>query len=114
MHLLQEDAPAEAVEAPKALTFTQPASDNVLLEDLPGVIKSAGGIDLPVNMTKFERRGRVIAVGPGAWGPKGERLPMWVKVGDIVSMHPHQWLVVDEYTTPHGLVSERHIYGKCD
>ncbi len=62
----------------------QPLGDRVVLKPLQAEEKSAGGIILPENAQERPREGEVIAVGPGKVNDNGERLPMTVKVGDIV------------------------------
>lgn len=120
---IPDSMPAEDV---KPLLLDEPAADYVLLEEVPLCNTTRGGLALAENRTKFEMRGRVLAVGPGAWGPNGERLPMWVTVGDIVGVNPNLWLEVDEHTKPivpvpaglnrqpqRAMVPERSLYGKC-
>lgn len=42
------------------------------------------GLYIPDVATEKPLRGEVIAVGPGRWHTDGTRLPMGVKVGDII------------------------------
>lgn len=61
----------------------KPLHNYVLLERLEEETKTAGGIIIPDNAQEKPSRGRVIAVGPGAYA--GDYLiPMTVKENDVV------------------------------
>lgn len=62
----------------------QPLFDNVLIEPLQAEEKTASGILLPDTAKEKPQMGKVVAVGKGKVGPKGEVHPMQVKVGDTV------------------------------
>lgn len=62
-----------------------PLGDHVVLEPVKEEHFSKAGIVLPDTAEKERpEKGRVIAVGPGKMTDTGARLPMNVKVGDIV------------------------------
>ncbi len=61
----------------------KPLHNYVLLERLTEENKTAGGIIIPDSAQEKPSRGRVIAVGDGAFDG-GARIPMTVKVGDTV------------------------------
>lgn len=63
----------------------KPLSNHLFIEPIEEEKTTKSGIVLPETAEK-ERpiRGKVIAVGPGKLNDKGERIPMSVKVGDIV------------------------------
>jgi len=63
----------------------QPLSNHLFIEPLEEEKVTKSGILLPENAEK-ERpiRGKVLAIGSGKITEKGERIPMSVKVGDIV------------------------------
>lgn len=61
----------------------KPLHNYVLLERLEEEIKTAGGIIIPDNAREKPSRGRVIAVGDGAF-EHGVRVPMSVKADDVV------------------------------
>ncbi len=61
----------------------KPLHNYVLLERLEEEIKTAGGIIIPDNAREKPSRGRVIAIGDGAFDG-GARVPMSVKAGDTV------------------------------
>jgi chaperonin GroES len=63
----------------------QPLSNNVLVEQASEEKVTSSGIVLPDNADrKKQSRGTVVAVGPGKLNDAGSRLPMSVKVGDLV------------------------------
>ena len=61
----------------------KPLHNYVLLERLEESDKTAGGIIIPDNAKERPSRGKVIAVGDGAFDD-GARIPMSVKPGDTV------------------------------
>ena len=61
-----------------------PLFDNVLIEPLEAEEKTVSGIILPDSAKEKPQMGKVIAVGKGKVGPKGDTHPMVVKVGDVV------------------------------
>jgi len=64
----------------------KPLSNHVLVEAIADDAKTTkSGIVLPENVDKKKQvKGTVVAVGPGKLNDKGERLPLAVKVGDLV------------------------------
>jgi chaperonin GroES len=66
------------------MTF-KPLSNHVFLEPLEVEKTTKAGIVLPETAEKEKPvRGKVLAIGPGKTNEKGERVPMAVKVGDVV------------------------------
>ncbi len=62
-----------------------PLSNHVFIEALEEEQKTKSGIVLPDNAEKEKPiKGKVVAVGLGKFNEKGERLPMTVKVGDMI------------------------------
>jgi len=62
----------------------KPLFDNVLIKPLEAETKTASGIILPDSVKEKPQMGLVMAVGEGKIGPKGEKHPMVVKVGEKV------------------------------
>ena len=62
----------------------KPLGDRVVVEPLDEQEVSASGIILPETAKEKPQRGTVRAVGPGARDKDGNRVPMDVKVGDVV------------------------------
>ncbi len=63
----------------------QPLDDRVVIEPLSQEEVTKSGIVLPSTVEQEKpQEGKVVAIGPGKMGEDGKRLPMDVKVGDIV------------------------------
>ena len=61
-----------------------PLGDRVIIEATEQAEKTASGIYIPDTAKEKPQEGKVIAVGPGALNKEGARVPMEVKVGDVV------------------------------
>lgn len=62
-----------------------PLNDHIFLEPLEEEKTTKSGIVLPETAEKEKPiKGKVVAVGPGKLDEKGKRVPMSVKVGDLV------------------------------
>lgn len=66
------------------MTKIRPIDDRIVVEVLEAEAKSAGGILLPDTAKEKPQQGRVTAVGGGKLGKNGERLPLTLKVNDVV------------------------------
>jgi chaperonin GroES len=63
----------------------KPLSNHVFIEPLEEEKTTKSGIVLPDTAEKEKPiKGKVLAVGPGKFNEKGERVPLSVKVGDTV------------------------------
>jgi chaperonin GroES len=62
----------------------KPLGGRVLVEPVEQEEVTAGGIVLPETAKEKPQQGKVLAAGPGDRNDKGERIPMEVKVGDMV------------------------------
>ena len=62
----------------------RPLGDRVLVKPDKAEEKTAGGLLLSSAAQEKPQRGTVIAVGAGKLDDKGNRMPMDVKVGDVV------------------------------
>ena len=63
----------------------QPLGDHVFLEPIVEDKTTKSGIVIPDTAEREKpMKGKVIATGPGKVNEKGERVPMSVKVGDVV------------------------------
>lgn len=62
-----------------------PMSDHIVVEAVVEDITSGSGIIIPDSASKEKpMKGKVLAVGPGKLTEEGKRLPMEIKVGDMV------------------------------
>ena len=66
------------------MTAIRPLHDRVIVQRTEQEEKTAGGIIIPDTAKEKPIQGEVIAVGPGARADAGKKIPMDVKVGDIV------------------------------
>ena len=62
----------------------RPLADRVMVKPIEREKVSKGGIVLPDTAKEKPQEGKVIAVGEGRLSDDGKRIPMDVKVGDIV------------------------------
>ncbi len=63
----------------------KPLSNHLFLEGLEEEKTTKSGIIIPETAEKEKpMKGKVLATGPGKLNEKGERVPMSVKVGDVV------------------------------
>jgi len=63
----------------------KPLGNRVVVEPIEGDEQmSAGGIYIPDTAKEKPQEGKVVAVGPGRITDDGKRVPLEVKVGDIV------------------------------
>lgn len=62
----------------------KPLGDRLVVKPIEQEEQTASGIYLPETAKEKPQQGEVIAVGPGARNEKGERIPMDVKLGDVV------------------------------
>ena len=68
----------------KAKPKLAPLGDRVVVKAIEREEITKGGIVLPDTVKEKPQEGKVIAVGPGKLTDEGKRIPMDVKVGDIV------------------------------
>jgi len=62
----------------------QPLADRVLVKPIEKEEKTKSGIYLPDTAKEKPQEGEVLAVGPGKIADDGKRIPLDIKVGDIV------------------------------
>ena len=63
----------------------KPLSDHLFIEPMAEDKTTKSGIVIPDTAEKEKPvKGKVLAVGPGKFNEKGDRIPMSVKVGDSV------------------------------
>jgi len=65
-------------------TKLQPLGDRLVVKPKPREEVTKGGIVLPDTVTEKPQEGKVLAVGPGKMTDDGKRIPMDIKVGDMV------------------------------
>jgi len=62
----------------------KPLADYLLIEPTQRETKLPSGIVIPDTAKEKPQEGKVIAVGPGKRDDSGNRIPMEIKVGDVV------------------------------
>lgn len=62
----------------------RPLSDNILVEPMEKETTLPSGILIPDTAKEKPQQGKIISVGPGKRDEDGDRVPMDVKVGDVV------------------------------
>ena len=62
----------------------KPLADRLVVEPVEKEGRAAGGIILPETAKEKPQEGTVLAAGPGRTDDDGKRIPMDVKVGDVV------------------------------
>jgi chaperonin GroES len=62
----------------------QPLADRLLVKPIEREEVTKGGIVLPDTVKEKPQEGEVLAVGPGRLSEDGKRIPMDIKVDDIV------------------------------
>ena len=62
----------------------RPVGDRLLVKPNPSEEKTKSGIVLPDSAKEKPQEGKVIAAGKGAIDEKGNKIPMEVKVGNVV------------------------------
>ena len=62
----------------------RPLADKVIVTVSPKEEMTASGLVLPDSSKERSEQGTVVAVGPGKFDEKGNKIPMSVKVGDKI------------------------------
>jgi chaperonin GroES len=62
----------------------KPLADRLVVEPVEKEERTASGIILPETAKEKPQEGTVLAAGPGRTDEDGKRIPMDVKVGDVV------------------------------
>ncbi len=62
----------------------KPTADRLVVKPIEQEEITKGGIFLPDTAKEKPQEGKVLAVGPGRLSDDGKRIPMDVKVGDVV------------------------------
>jgi chaperonin GroES len=69
--------------ATEAKVAIKPLEDRIVVQPLEAEQTTASGLVIPDTAKEKPQEGRVLAVGPGRF-EEGQRLPLDVKVGDVV------------------------------
>ena len=64
--------------------YIKPLEDRIVIRQVEAEQTTASGLVIPDTAKEKPQEGEVIAVGPGRVDDKGNRIPVDVKVGDVV------------------------------
>ena len=64
----------------------KPLEDRIVIRQVEAEQTTASGLVIPDTAKEKPQEGEVIAVGPGRVDDNGNRIPVDVKVGDVVSL----------------------------
>ena len=92
----------------------RPLDDRVVIKPLEAQDKTAGGIFLPDTAKEKPQEGEVLAVGPGAFNDKGERMPMDVAVGDKIIFSKYGGTEIKIDGEEYLVMSQRDILAKIN
>tara|TARA_R110002074_G_scaffold77658_2_gene176063 strand:- start:1345 stop:1629 length:285 start_codon:yes stop_codon:yes gene_type:complete len=86
----------------------RPLRNNIIIKRLVAETKSAGGIILTETAQEVPTEGEVIAVGNGVL-EDGERIPLEVKVGDVVLFPAFSGREITYQDEPHLIISDTEV-----
>jgi len=90
-------------------TTIKPLEDRVLVEPLEAETTTASGLVIPDTAKEKPQEGKVVAAGPGRIDDAGNRVPMDVKVGDVVIFSKYGGTEVRYNATDYLLLNARDI-----
>jgi chaperonin GroES len=89
----------------------KPLSDRLVVERIEQDEKTAGGIIIPDNAKEKPQKGKVLAIGPGAYDNNGKLIPMHVSIGDIVLFTKWGGTEFKEGSTEYLVLKETDVIG---
>lgn len=87
----------------------KPLEDRVLVQPLEAETTTASGLVIPDTAKEKPQEGKILAVGPGRVDDKGVRVPMDVKIGDVVVFAKYGGTQVNYDNTDYLLLNARDI-----
>lgn len=92
----------------------QPINDRVLIKPFEAEEKTRGGIVIPDTAKEKQQRGRIVAVGTGKLLENGTRVPLTVRVGDVVVYGKYAGSEVKIDGDPHNIMREHEVLAVLD
>jgi chaperonin GroES len=92
----------------------RPLGDRLLVKPNPSEEKTKSGIVLPDSAKEKPQEGKVIAVGEGAKDDSGKKIPMEVKVGDVVLYSKYSGTEVKIDGEEHLIIKESDVLAVVD
>lgn len=89
----------------------KPIGDRVVIELVQEAPTTRGGIVLPDSAKEKPRRGKVVAVGSGKLLENGTRVPMDLKVGDVILFAKYGGDTFELEGTEYTILNERDVLG---
>jgi|HubBroStandDraft_6_1064221.scaffolds.fasta_scaffold16408_3 chaperonin GroES len=99
----------KSISAREIKTTLEPLNGYVLIHGLEPDEATTGGIILPQTAKETVRRGIVVAVGEGHILKSGHRVPLQVKIDDVVLFSPYGTETIDIDGSEITLAKESHI-----
>ena len=87
----------------------KPLGDRVLVKRTEPVEEIRGGIIIPDTAKEKPQEAEVVAVGEGKFDDEGKRMPMTVKVGDVVLIGKYSGTEIKIDDKEHTIVREDEI-----
>ena len=87
----------------------KPLEDKILVQANEAETTTASGLVIPDTAKEKPQEGKVVAAGPGRIDDKGNRVPMDVKVGDVVIFSKYGGTEVRYNATDYLLLNARDI-----
>ncbi len=91
-----------------------PLADRVVIKALEETESMRGGLYIPDTAKEKPQQGEVVAVGPGRVDDNGKRVPMEIKVGDIVVYAKYSGNDIKIGQEEYLILSEKDILAKVD
>lgn len=88
----------------------KPLGDRVIVKPAEAETETKSGLVIPDTAKEKPQRGEVVAVGEGKRDDKGERVPMDVKVGDVVVYGKYGGQDIKIEGVEYKILEERDIY----
>ena len=92
----------------------KPLGDRLLVKPNPSEEKTKSGIVLPDSAKEKPQEGKVIAAGEGARDDNGKKIPMEVKVGDVVLYSKYSGTEVKIEGEEHLIIKESDVLAIVD
>jgi len=87
----------------------KPLQDRLLIKPVESAEVSPGGIIVPDTAKKKPLQGKVIATGPGRLTDSGSRMPMDVKVGDVVMFDEYSGITLSENQEDYLIIKQNDV-----
>ena len=92
----------------------KPLEDKILVEATAAETTTASGLVIPDTAKEKPQQGSVVAVGPGRFDEKGDRVPMDVKEGDKVIYSKYGGTEITFDGKEYLIMSSRDIFAVID